>query len=182
MPHKFSTSYREDSISLLHYYKKLGDGAMAQVSDADLPKTLDAESNFIAVIVKHLSGNMRSRFTDFLTSDGEKPDRNRDGEFERPSETREEILALWESGWKIVFDALAPLHEADVTRSVNIRSEPHSVLQAVNRQVAHYAYRVGQMVFIAKHLAGDRWHTLSVPRGKSVDFTARVKAGEASQR
>jgi len=182
MPHKFSTSYLEDSVSLLHYYKKLGDGAMAQVSDADLTKTLDAESNSIAIIVKHLAGNMRSRFTDFLTRDGEKPDRNRDAEFEAPPETREEILALWEAGWKIVFNALAPLKEVDLARSVNIRGEPHSVMQAVNRQIAHYAYHVGQMVFLAKHLASDRWRTLSVPRGKSADFTARVQAGKASQR
>src|SRR5271170_3022776 len=173
---EFTTSYLADAITLLRYYKTLGDRAMAQVPDDGLTVTLDAESNSIAIIVKHLAGNMRSRFTDFLTRDGEKPDRNRDAEFEAPPETREEILALWEAGWKIVFNALAPLKEVDLARSVNIRGEPHSVMQAVNRQIAHYAYHVGQMVFLAKHLASDRWRTLSVPRGKSADFTARVQA------
>jgi hypothetical protein len=182
MPHKFSTSYLEDSISLLHFYKRLGDGAMAQVSDTDLTKTPDAESNSIAIIVKHLSGNMRSRFTDFLSTDGEKPDRNRDSEFEAPPRTRAEILAAWESGWKTVFAALAALQEADLGRSVHIRGEAHSVMQAINRQIAHDAYHVGQIVFLAKHFARDKWHTLSVPRGKSAEFTARVRAGQASQR
>ena len=182
MPHRLSTSYLQDSIGLFRYYKKLGDRAMAQCPDEALFITLDGESNSIAIIVKHLSGNMRSRWLDFLTTDGEKPDRNRDSEFEAPPATRAEVLARWEEGWKYVFDALVPLTDADLTRSVTIRSEPHSVMQAINRQMVHYSYHVGQIVFMAKHLVGDRWTSLTIPRGKSADFNARVTSGQASQR
>ena len=124
---------------------------MSQVDDSGLFTSLDEESNSIAIIVKHLAGNMRSRWTDFLTTDGEKPDRDRDSEFEAPPKTREELLALWEAGWKLTFDALAPLTDADLTRTVYIRSEAHSVMQTLHRQVAHYAYHVGQIVYLAKH-------------------------------
>lgn len=179
---EFTTSYLADSITLLRYYKELGDQAMAQVSDEGLAVALDAESNSIAIIVKHLTGNMRSRWTDFLTSDGEKPDRNRDDEFRAPPQTRAEIQQAWEASWKLVFEALAPLTDADLGRTIRIRNEPHSVMQAINRQLAHYAYHVGQIVFIAKHLASDRWTSLTVPRGKSADYNDRVASGEASQR
>src|SRR5271155_251719 len=185
MPHQLSTSYLRDSIGLLHYYKKLAGRAMAQCPDDALFATLDPESNSIALIVKHMSGNMRSRFRDFLTSDGEKPDRNRDTEFENPPKTRAQLMELWERGWKYVFDALEPLTEADLTRTVTIRSEPHSVMQAINRQVAHYAHHVGQILFLAKHLAftkTGKWESLSVPRGKSADMNAKVAAGETSAR
>jgi hypothetical protein len=185
MPHQLSTSYLRDSIGLLHYYKKLADRAMAQCPDEGLFAALDAESNSIALIVKHVSGNMRSRFRDFLTSDGEKPDRHRDTEFENPPKTRAELVELWENGWKYVFGALEPLTEEDLTRTVTIRTEPHSVMQAVNRQVAHYAHHVGQILFLAKHLTvakTGKWESLSVPRGKSAEFTAKVAAAEASQR
>lgn len=185
MPHQLSTSYLRDSIGLLHYYKKLADRAMAQCPDEGLFTTLDAESNSIAIIVKHVSGNMRSRFRDFLTSDGEKPDRHRDTEFENPPKTRAELVELWGNGWKCVFEALEPLTEADLTRTVTIRTEPHSVMQAINRQVAHYAHHVGQILFLAKHLTVAKtgnWESLSVPRGKSAEFTAKVATGEASQR
>ena len=185
MPHQLSTSYLSDSIGLFHYYKKLADRAMAQCPDEALFTTLDPESNSIALIVKHMSGNMRSRWRDFLTSDGEKPDRHRDTEFENPPQTRAELTQLCEAGWKYLFDALEPLTEADLTRTVTIRSEPHSVMQAVNRQVAHYAHHVGQILFLAKYLTVARtgkWESLSVPRGKSDEFTAKVAAGETSQR
>ena len=158
---------------------------MAQCPDEGLFTALDCESNSIAVIVKHMSGNMRSRWRDFLTSDGEKADRNRDTEFEAPPATRAELQEMWESGWKYLFDALEPLGEADLTHTVTIRSEPHSVMQAINRQVAHYAHHVGQILFLAKHLTfakTGKWESLSVPRGKSAEFTAKVAAGEASQR
>jgi len=164
---EFTASYIKDSVDILRYYKKLGERAIAQAPDDSLTATLDPESNSIAIIVKHLAGNMRSRWTDFLTSDGEKPDRNRDVEFELPPQTRAEILALWESAWKIVFDSLAPLTDADLGRTVRIRGERHSVMQAINRQIAHYAYHIGQIVYIAKHFTSDRWKSLSVPRGKS---------------
>jgi hypothetical protein len=179
---EFTTSYVKDSSDLLRYYKRLGEQAMAQASDEALIATLDPESNSIAIIVKHLAGNMRSRWTDFLTTDGEKPDRHRDTEFESPPRTRTEILALWESAWKIVFDALSPLTDDDLGRTIHIRGERHSVMQAMNRQLAHYAYHIGQIVYLAKHYSADRWKSLSVPRGKSADFNARVHAGLASQR
>jgi hypothetical protein len=179
---EFTTSYLADSITLLRYYKKLGDQAMAQVSDQGLTATLDAESNSIAIIVKHLAGNMRSRWTDFLTADGEKPDRNRDDEFRAAPRTRAEIMAMWEASWKIVFEALAPLTDADLGRTILIRNERHSVMQAINRQVAHYAYHIGQIVYVAKHLASDRWTSLSIPREKSTDYNDRVASGKASQR
>ena len=184
MPHQLSTSYLQDSIGLFRYYKKLGDRAMAQCPDEALFVTLDAESNSIAIIVKHLAGNMRSRWMDFLTTDGEKPDRNRDTEFETPPATRAELMEMWERGWKYVFDALEPLTEADLTRTVTIRTEPHSVMQAINRQVAHYAHHVGQILFLAKHLTftkTGKWESLSVPRGKSADMNAKVAAGKFSQ-
>jgi uncharacterized damage-inducible protein DinB len=155
---------------------------MEQAPDEALFATLDAESNSIAIIVKHLAGNMRSRWTDFLTTDGEKPDRNRDTEFESPPKTRAELMALWEAGWKHVFDALALLTDADLNRTIYIRTESHSVMQAINRQVAHYSYHVGQIVYLAKHFAGSNWNSLTVPRGKSAEFTARVATGQASQR
>jgi hypothetical protein len=179
---EFTTSYVADSIAILRYYKKLGEQAMVQTADEGLTFTPDAESNSIAVIVKHMAGNMRSRWTDFLDSDGEKPDRDRESEFNAPPQTRAEILAMWEASWKIVFDALTPLSDADLGRTIRIRGERHSVMQAINRQIAHYAYHVGQIVYIAKHLASDRWTSLSVPRGKSSDFNARVACGQASQR
>jgi hypothetical protein len=183
MPHQLSTSYLRDSIGLFHYYKKLAERAMAQCPDDVLFVTLDPQSNSIAIIVKHMSGNMRSRWRDFLTTDGEKPDRNRDTEFEAPPVTRAELLELWEQGWKYVFDALEPLSESDLTRTVTIRSEPHSVMQAINRQIAHYAHHAGQILFLAKHLTFVRtgkWESLSVPRGKSADMNARVAAGKLS--
>ncbi len=182
MAHKFLTSYLEDSIALFRHYKKIGEGAIAQVQDERLSTVLDPEMNSIALIVKHMAGNMRSRWTDFLTSDGEKPNRNRDTEFEAPPASREAILKLWEEGWSCVFSALEPLTDADMTREVMIRSEPHSVMQAINRQIAHYAYHVGQIVFLAKHFQAEQWKSLSVPRKGSADFNARVLRGEASQR
>jgi uncharacterized damage-inducible protein DinB len=182
MAHKFSTSHLEDSLSLFHFYKKLGEGAIAQVSDDQLFATLDEEMNSIAIIVKHMTGNMRSRWTDFLTSDGEKPDRNRDTEFVEPPETRTALMQAWDEGWQRVFKALEPLSDSDLERTVSIRGEPHSVMQAINRQIGHYAYHCGQIVFLAKHLKASDWKSLSVPRNKSADFNKRVLAGETSQR
>jgi hypothetical protein len=179
---KLTTSYLEDSLTLFRYYKKLAEGAMEQVTDEQLVSVLDAEMNSIALIVKHMVGNMRSRWTDFLTSDGEKPDRNRDNEFVDPFSTREALLKSWESGWSHVFAALEPLQASDLDRTVTIRGEAHSVMQAVNRQIAHYAYHIGQIVFLAKHFQHARWKSLSVPRNKSGRFNERVAAGEASQR
>jgi hypothetical protein len=182
MAHKFSTSYIEDSVALLQHYKKLGEGAMAQVSDEQLFIALDEEMNSIAIIVKHMAGNMRSRWTNFLTSDGEKPDRDRDSEFVAPSGTRAQLMKVWNTGWDCVFEALKPLSDADMERTVTIRGEPHSFMQAINRQIAHYPYHIGQIIFLAKHFKGCDWTSLSVPRNKSAEFNRRVLAGEASQR
>jgi uncharacterized damage-inducible protein DinB len=185
MAHQMTTSYLKDSIDLFRYYKKLAERAMAQCPDAEMFTVLDTESNSIAVIVKHMSGNMRSRWRDFLTTDGEKPDRHRDTEFEEPPKTRSELMELWERGWKYLFDALEPLTEADMSRTVTIRTEPHSVMQAINRQMAHYSHHIGQILFLAKHLtvkATGKWDSLSVPRGQSKQFVADVAAGRKSQR
>ena len=182
MAHQFSTSHIEDSLSLFRYYKKLAEGAMDQVSDEQLFTALDEEMNSIAIVAKHMAGNMRSRWTDFLTSDGEKPDRNRDSEFVAPPQSRKDLMNIWNVGWETLFRALEPLSDSDLERKVFIRGEAHSVIQAINRQIAHYSYHCGQIVFLAKHLKGNAWKSLSVPRNKSAQFNQRVLAGEASQR
>jgi hypothetical protein len=182
MAHELNTSYLRDSLSLFRYYKTLTERAMAQVSDEQLFAVLDGEMNCIAIIVKHMVGNMRSRWVGFLTSDGEKANRKRDTEFESPPATRSALMELWEQGWKYVFAAIEPLSDADIDRTVEIRGEPHSVMQAVNRQIAHYAYHCGQIVFLAKHLQATQWKPLTVPRGKSEEFNQRVAAKEISQR
>lgn len=179
---QFTTSYLEDALPLFAHYKKLAERALEQVSDEHLFTCLDAEANSIAILVKHMAGNMLSRWTDFLTTDGEKPTRNRDSEFEDPPATRAELLAYWESGWACLFEALHTLTEADLERTVTIRGEAHSVLQAINRQLAHYPYHVGQIVLLAKHCAHDHWQALTVPRRGSTEFNRRVAAGEVSQR
>lgn len=166
-----ATHYLEEARRQLRGHKRMGEGAMTQLRDEDFFVTLDPEANSIAVLVKHLAGNMRSRFTDFLTSDGEKPDRFRDREFEvTPATTRAELMTWWEQGWETVFAAIDPLKPEDVMRTVAIRGEPHTVLQAINRQIAHYAQHIGQIVFLAKHLRSKEWKTLSIPRGKSEEF------------
>jgi len=179
---RFTSSYPADSLDLFHYYKNLAERAMVQVTDEQLFAVLDDEMNSIAVIVKHLAGNMRSRWTDFLTSDGEKPDRNRDAEFTDPPGSREALLAIWEEGWQCLFRALEPISNLDLERTITIRGEAHSVMQAINRQVAHYSYHCGQIVLLAKHFKHGEWKSLSVPRRQSAEFNRRVLAGEASQR
>jgi hypothetical protein len=152
-------------------HKRLAEGALGQVTDEHLTVTLDPESNSLAILIKHIAGNMHSRFTDFLTTDGEKPDRHRDQEFELTGNpTREDLMRRWEQGWACVFTALDSLKPDDLMRTVYIRQEPHTVLQALNRALAHYAFHVGQIVFLAKHLRSHEWKTLSVPRGKSEEF------------
>jgi hypothetical protein len=172
-----SLPYLDEVRRQFRGHKRLGEGAVAQLKDEELFVALDPESNSIAVIVKHLAGNMRSRFTDFLTTDGEKPDRHRDQEFEMSSATtRAEMMRWWEEDWAHVFSALEAVKPDDLIPTVTIRGEPHSVLQALNRQVAHYAYHVGQIVFLAKHFRSNEWKSLSVPRGKSEDFNAQMDA------
>src|SRR5260370_26541027 len=155
---------------------------MYQGRDEGLFTMVDGEWNSIGIVVKHMAGNMRSRWTDFLTSDGEKPDRNRDNEFEAPPTTRAELMEMWERGWKLLFGALEPLGDADLTRTITIRTEPHSVMQAINRQVAHYSYHAGQIVYLARHFAGDKWQTLTIPKNKSTEFNRQDAACEKSLR
>jgi hypothetical protein len=175
MAHKFTTSYLEDSLSLFRYYKKLAERAMEQVTDEQLFIMLDPEMNLIGLIVKHMAGNMRSRWTDFLTSDGEKPERNRDSEFEKPPSTREAMMKEWDSGWNSLFSALEALSISDLDRTVTVRGEPHSVMQAINRQLAHYPHHIGQIVFLAKHFQHSQWKSLSVPRASPADSTSKLR-------
>ncbi len=166
-----STQYLAEALRVFRWQRKLGDGALAQLDQGDLFRTLDPESNPVAVLVKHMTGNMRSRWTDFLTTDGEKPNRHRDQEFLLDASTkRADVLRWWEEGWALVFNALEPRRAEDVMRTVLIRGEPHTVLQAIQRQLDHYGYHVGQIVFLAKHLKSAQWKTLSVPRGQSQAF------------
>ncbi len=163
--------YLDEARRQMRGHKRMGENAMAQLRDEDFFVTIDPEANSIAILVKHLAGNMRSRFTDFLTSDGEKLDRFRDREFEINSgTTRADVMKWWEDGWNIVLGTIESLKPEDVMRTVTVRGEPHTVLQAINRQLAHYAQHIGQIVFLAKHLKSSEWKTLSIPRGRSEEF------------
>ncbi|MGB7602272.1 MAG: DUF1572 family protein [Candidatus Sulfotelmatobacter sp.] len=172
-----ATHYIDEARRQLRGQKRLAEGAISQLKDEELFATLDPESNSVAILIKHLAGNMRSRFSDFLTTDGEKPDRFRDQEFElNASTTRAEVMRWWEEGWAQVFASLDSLKPEDVMHNVTIRGESHTVLQAVNRQIAHYAGHIGQIIFLAKHLRSNQWNSLSIPRGKSEEYkTARPK-------
>ena len=164
-------AYLEDVVLQFRKYKDLADKAVAQVADADLFRAPDPESNSVAVILKHISGNMRSRWTDFLTTDGEKPFRDRDAEFELDGgDSKARVMERWEAGWKLLFETLAAFSPGDLLCTVTLRGEPHTVLQAIDRQLTHYAYHVGQVVYIARHFAGARWKSLSIPKGRSREF------------
>ena len=169
--------YLEDAAKVFRGLKKLADGAAAQVSAEEFFRAPGAESNSIALIMKHMAGNLRSRWTDFLVSDGEKPDRRRDSEFESEGEDRAALEARWEAGWQTLFDTLASLRGEDPMRAVTIRGEPHTIVQAVNRQLAHYGQHVGQIVFLAKLLRAAEWKTLSIPRGQSEAFNRKMDGG-----
>jgi Holliday junction resolvase len=170
--------YLDDALVQMRKLKAQADRAVAQVSDEHVFAVLDPESNSIATLMKHMAGNMRSRWTDFLTSDGEKPDRDRDAEFElAATDTREHVLGLWEQGWAVVFAAISSLTPADLDKRVRVRGEAHSVIEAINRQTTHYAAHVGQIVLLAKHYAGSSWQTLSIPRGKSREFDVAKSGG-----
>ena len=179
---EFTTSYLKDSLAIFRQYKTQAERAIEQATDEELFAQLDSEANSIAIIMKHMAGNMRSRWTNFLTTDGEKPDRNRDSEFEEPPATREALFALWEDGWRRVFGALEPLTDADLGRTVLIRGEAHSVMQAINRQIGHYALHIGQIILLAKHWRGAEWKSLTIPKGRSADYNQSLAAGQASQR
>lgn len=179
MADSLAEHYIENALEEFRGMKALADKAVAQVSDEELFRAIDPESNSIAVIMKHLSGNMRSRWTDFLNSDGEKPDRRRDTEFELETEDRRALEERWEEGWRLVFDAIEPLKTEDLTRTVTIRREPHTIVEAVNRQLTHYGQHVGQIIFLAKHLKSSAWKTLSVPRGQSEAFNKKMEEEHA---
>jgi len=170
-------NYFEDAVSSFKSYKKLADKAIAQLNDAEFFVTLDEEANSVAVIMKHMAGNMFSRWTNFLTSDGEKPDRNRDMEFViEANTTKNDVLDYWERGWACVFAAVEPLTLEDFEKTVMIRGEKHTIVQALNRQMTHYAYHIGQIVFLAKHFRSTQWNSLSIPRNKSAEFNATMEA------
>ncbi|HEX3144997.1 MAG TPA: DUF1572 family protein [Pyrinomonadaceae bacterium] len=177
--------FLEDALKLFRDYKNLAEGAFAQVDDDDLFRAIDDESNTIAVNMKHMAGNMLSRWTDFLTSDGEKANRERDLEFVMlPETTRADMIAYWERGWRCLFAAVEPLTADDLMRIVKIRGQDHTVVQAVNRQIAHYAYHVGQIVYLAKHFKSSEWQTLSVPKNRSAEFNKyleeEIKSGTSA--
>jgi Protein of unknown function (DUF1572) len=169
-------NYHEDAISSFKSYKKLADKAIAQLKDEEFFVTLDDEANSVAVIMKHMAGNMFSRWTDFLTTDGEKPDRNRDMEFVIEESTmKDDVLNYWERGWAVAFAAVEPLTPEDFAKTVMIRGEEHTIVMAINRQLTHYAYHVGQIVFLAKHFRSRDWNSLSIPRNKSAEFNANMQ-------
>ncbi len=166
----FITNYHADALESFRNYKKLAERAIEQVSDEDFFHAIDAEANSIAVVVKHIAGNLNSRWSDFLTTDGEKPSRNRDTEFETAGGTRESLMKFWEGGWQILFDAIGPLTDDDFSKTITIRGEPHTIVEAINRQLTHYAYHIGQIVLLAKHFKSTDWKTFSVPKNKSAEF------------
>ena len=171
---EIAATYHKDAIRSFRNYKTLGERAIEQVSDEEFFRAIDDEANSIAVIVKHIAGNLRSRWTDFLTSDGEKPDRDRDSEFELTEDTRQALMTAWNNGWQTLFDVIEPLTPNDFSRTVTIRGEPHNIVEAINRQLTHYAYHIGQIVLLAKHFRSTEWKTLSVPRNRSADFNQFV--------
>lgn len=175
-------SYLESAKRQFTLYKHLGDKAMAQISDEALSWQPDEESNSIAIIVKHMWGNMLSRWTDFLTTDGEKPWRDRDGEFVNDLKGREELLQKWEAGWECLFQALNSITDNDLERIIYIRNDGHTIMEAINRQIAHYSYHVGQIVYIARMTVREQWQTLSIARNKSADFNAGKFAQDKEQR
>jgi hypothetical protein len=169
---EINAAYLRDIARTFANYKALGDGALAQLPDAHIHTQLDPESNSVAIVVKHLAGNLRSRFTDFLTTDGEKPDRDRDAEFEMPAGvSRAEVMQWWHSSWAIALAAIEALTPGDLGRTVTIRREEFLVVEALNRLSTHAAYHVGQIVYLAKHFAGPTWTSLTVPKGKSASFS-----------
>ncbi|MGI8812392.1 MAG: DUF1572 family protein [Pyrinomonadaceae bacterium] len=175
-------AYHSDAIRSFRIYKQMAEKAMAQVSDEEFFAAIDAEANSIAVVVKHIAGNLVSRWTDFLTTDGEKPDRNRDTEFEMIADTRDSLMKFWEGGWNTLFESIEPLTPADFSKTIAIRGEPHTIAEALNRQMTHYAYHIGQIVLLAKHFRWSDWQTLSVPRNRSAEFNKilaeRQQAGD----
>lgn len=179
---EIGAAYLNDVIRNFRSYKKLAEEALAQTSDSDLFRLIDPEANSMAILIKHMAGNMRSRWTDFLTTDGEKPDRHRDQEFEiAPGTRREDVMKWWEQGWQCVFSAVTPLQPEDLARKVSIAGKEHTVLQAITRQLLHYAGHVNQIVLLAKHFRGAEWRSLSIPKGQSETFARQFEQKHAAR-
>ena len=170
MDDELGKAYLNEIQRGLRGYKRIAESAIVQLSQEELFRQIDPEANSVAVLIKHISGNMRSRFTDFLTSDGEKPDRHRDQEFIQENLTHEDLMRTWEAEWQGLFTTIESLKPEDLGRTITIRGEEHTVLQALNRALMHYAQHVGQIIFLAKHIRGGEWKTLSIPRGKSEEY------------
>jgi Protein of unknown function (DUF1572) len=181
-PEDIGAAYLADALRNFRSYKKLAEDALTQISDEDVFRLLDRDANSIAMLIKHMAGNMRSRWTDFLTTDGEKPDRHRDREFEiEPGTTRAEVMKWWERGWQCVFEAITPLKAEDLLRTVFIAGREHTVLQAISRQLLHYAGHVNQIVLLAKHFRGAEWQSLSIPKGQSETFARQFELKHAAR-
>lgn len=180
----FVENYHADALQSFRNYKKMAERAMEQISDEQFFALIDGEANSIALVVKHVAGNLNSRWRDFLTTDGEKEDRNRDIEFEVIDDTRESLMGFWEKGWKTLFDNIGPLTTEDFSKTVTIRGEPHTIVEAINRQLTHYSYHIGQIVLLAKHFKSADWKTLSVPKNRSAEFNKflaeRQEKGESA--
>jgi hypothetical protein len=176
----FYQDYLSDAIQSFRSYKKLADRCIDQVSEEEFFAVVDEESNSIAVLVKHVAGNLHSRWRDFLTTDGEKPERERDQEFEIMADTRESLLEFWNSGWESLFGSIEPLTDEDFAKIITIRGEPHTIVEAINRQLTHYSYHIGQIVFLGKHLRSSKWNTLSVPRNRSAEYNRHLTEQQAS--
>lgn len=174
--------YLESVTKQFQYYKMLGDKTFEQLAEADLFWQYNEASNSIAIIVKHLWGNMLSRWTDFLTTDGEKTWRNRDAEFEADIQTKTELLEKWETGWACLFEALETINAENFDTIIYIRNQGHTITEAINRQLAHYAYHVGQIVFVGRMIQNEKWQSLSIPKGKSADFNAEKFAQEKKKK
>jgi hypothetical protein len=174
MSNKIIENYHADAVQSFRNYKKMAERAIDQVSDEEFFTAIDAEANSIGVIVKHIAGNLHSRWTDFLTSDGEKPERNRDLEFVDKGDTRQSLMQFWESSWHILFDNVEPLTADDFSKTVTIRGEPHTIAEAINRQLTHYAYHIGQIVLLAKHFKSADWKTLSIQKNRSAEFNQHL--------
>ena len=182
MNNQIIENYLSDAIQSFRNYKKLAERALAQISDEEFFRQIDEESNSIAIIVKHIAGNLKSRWTDFLTSDGEKDFRNRDSEFIADGDKRESLLRFWEEGWQILFDELGALKADDFSKTITIRQQSHTVCEAINRQLTHYAYHIGQITFLAKHFRSSDWKTLSVPKNKSAQFNNFMAENKGDRR
>jgi hypothetical protein len=176
----FVENYRADALQSFRNYKKMAERAIEQVSDEEFFALIDPEANSIAVVIKHIAGNLHSRWTDFLTTDGEKPTRNRDSEFELLDDSRESLMQFWETGWQTLFDNIEPLTQENFAQTITIRGEPHSVVEAINRQLTHYSYHIGQIVLLAKHFKSTNWKTLSVPKNRSIEFNQFLAEKQAS--